>query len=1199
MLLADLTVGDVNYTLLSKADRGAIARTVQRLRELFEKEFTLQATGTFGLHADHRASDRRRALRSLADPKAAIQPWAEPRDALKLTRSQELQRDELAGAIAYLHREGLDGGTAVSRLISEAAFTAINRVLAVRVAEANGMLPQAITRGRTSSGYRDVVHDLFPLLAQVEDEGLWMYIQICGDELAGTTPLLFNRCLPTDAFVPGRTCVDNAIAIVNDPDVAQAWSAPEALGWAYQFFNKKDERERMRRESNAPRDSRELAIRNQFVTPRYIVDWLVQNTLGRRLRQAGYNLRLPLLVGEVGSGSPLELDEVRVLDPAVGSGHFLVGCYDLLEQAWASRSVSAAEAAPHILQCLHGIDVDLRASQVAQVVLVLRARQATLNGKLKPPVIATARPLPSAPEIRQDVFGQLPPNTRELARKLADGLDDEMKDAASLGSLLRVESRLDTAVREALHTGKVDERGITVHRLERDLLDAFEEIASRTDASPADRLFAGDARDAVQFIRLCKKQYDVVLMNPPFGDPVNGTNGYLKSAYGSSAVDLYTAFVTRGLERLNEHGYLGAITSRTGFFLTSLESWRSRHVLPRILALIDLGVGVMHDAMVETAAYVLTARPHHGQAEFHRCLDYLDKSSAVYEGAHETFFCRPEDFVHIPGSPAAYWLSADQLDILTTHPSIEGPNGSVRVGLQTSNDFRFVRLWWEVPTGKIGRMMRWVPFAKGGNYSPYYANLNLVVDWEHNGRGIREGARSRGESESRIIRSESHYFRPGLTWSRRSQKGFSVRPIPAGAIFGEKGPMIFVASDSAEDLDRLMAYLNSSLAAALLEAMVAFGSYEVGAIQRLPFIDPGYEARDLARELTAIRMAAAERLETDHLFVSPWAGRSKQGEKTRKLSHRIDETVSHVVGEKTVARPLSAMYPMRWFETDYEVPGASTPSQELSYLLGAVFGRWDIRIAAGILEPPPMPGPYDPLPPVSRGTLVGKDGLPAYQPPPDYPLNIPHDRLLHDESGHPNDVVAAIEAAIAFLETVPTSPSLVVRREISDLRRHIRSRFFAEHVKVYSASRRYAPIYWYLAVPSREWGLWLYAPALSRELLFAIARAAHDKLRRLQDQVRQLQSGRFSTADRTTLERVDQVERLAGEVERFAQQAEEVAQSGWRPDLNDGLALCAAPLALLFAGEAWRKRVAQYGKDLEDGRYPWATVQRQFFGSGP
>jgi hypothetical protein len=1181
---------------LSKPDRDAIARAVQRLRALFEEEFTRQATGRFGLHTDRRsASDSDSNAPSSEDAEAALRPWVEPVEALSLTPTQVVLRAELVGAIAYLRREGLDGGAAVRRLIREATFTATNQLLAVRVAEAVGVLPEVTAQGRRSSGYRELVRDIFPLLAQDSDEGLWTCIQVCGDELGATVPLLFDRRIPTAAFAPDRTCIDDAIAIINDPAVAVAWGEPEALGWAYQFFNKKDERDQMREESATPRDSRELAVRNQFFTPRYVVDWLVQNTLGRRLRQAGYDLGLPLLVGEVGAGVPLALEDVRILDPAVGSGHFLLGCYDLLEQAWKTQRVSPADAAPVILRSLHGIEIDPRASQVAQAVLVLRARQAAPGADLKPPAIATARPLPAAPDVRREVFGKLSANARDLA----DELNDALEQAATLGSLLKVEQRLDAALRRALHTPKLDEQDITADGLEREFVEAIDEITQRADASPADRLFAADARDAMRFVELCQQRYDVVLMNPPFGEPVPETISYLRSAYDTSAVDLYAAFVHRGIELLNEHGYLGAITSRTGFFLITFEDWRSRFVLPRTVGLIDLGVGVMHDALVQAAAYVLSAQLHHDQATFRRLLDERDKPAAIYDGSGKSFVRRPDDFTRIPGSPAAYWLSPKMLDVFRDSRTLKAEIGvDMRQGLSTTDDFRFVRLWWEVPSEEIGRRRRWAPFAKGGEYSPYYSDLHLVVDWEDNGRRLRNLARSRGESESRTIRSASHYFRPGLTWSRRSQKGFFAATVPREAIFSGNGQMLFAPNDNPEALRGFLAYMNSSLAATLIEAIVPFGQYEVGAIQRLPSISLGTDAGALAEELTRIRMSEGERLETDHVFVSPWAGGSGKTDSAPKVSRLVDEAVSRAVGEKEAVQPQSATYPTRWFKEEYDPPGIPTAHQELSYLLGAALGRWEIRFASGELEPPPIPGPYDPLPAASRAMLVNEHGLPVRQASSGYPLSVPAERLLHDESGHPCDVVTAIESAIEVLERASKPPELALRREVRDLRRRLRGRFFPDHVKDYSASRRYAPIYWYLAVPSREWGLWVYAPALSRETLFAIAGSAQDKLRRLREQARQLRNRHVDTADRAAVERIEQIDSLAGEIEQFAEHAEKVAQNGWRPDLNDGLILCAAPLERLFADDAWRKRVAQYRKGLEMKKYPWATVQREFFGDG-
>jgi hypothetical protein len=144
-------------------------------------------------------------------------------------------------------------------------------------------------------------------------------------------------------------------------------------------------------------------------------------------------------------------------------------------------------------------------------------------------------------------------------------------------------------------------------------------------------------------------------------------------------------------------------------------------------------------------------------------------------------------------------------------------------------------------------------------------------------------------------------------------------------------------------------------------------------------------------------------------------------------------------------------------------------------------------------------------------------------------------------------------------------------------------------------SRRKAPIYWYLAVPSQAWGLWAYAPWLSREQLFAIAGAAQEKLRRLTDQARQMRRDLDSGSGREIRNQLETAENLIREIEVFHNQAESVAQSGWEPDMNDGIILNAAPLEDLFADPKWRKDISTHRKKLEKGEYPWATVQRQYF----
>ena len=243
-------------------------------------------------------------------------------------------RAELVGVVEYLRGEGLGLVEAVERMLREAVFTTVNRLLAVRVAEAIGVLPPSLAEGRASLGFVEAV-EVFPLLRDVDGSGgYWSYLQVCGDELSHAVQRLFDRRHPLSVLEPSSETIDRAVELLSDSDVVGVWGEAEALGWSYQFFNTQEERVAARDKS----DSYSIAVQTQFFTPSYVVDFLVENTLGRRLRESGSELELPLLLGEVDEGAPpLDLNDVSVLDPAVGSGHFLLGAYDLLERSEERR----------------------------------------------------------------------------------------------------------------------------------------------------------------------------------------------------------------------------------------------------------------------------------------------------------------------------------------------------------------------------------------------------------------------------------------------------------------------------------------------------------------------------------------------------------------------------------------------------------------------------------------------------------------------------------------------------------------------------------------------------------------------------------------------------------------------------------------------------------------------------------------------
>ena len=339
----------------------------------------------------------------------------------------------------------------------------------------------------------------------------------------------------------------------------------------------------------------------------------------------------------------------------------------------------------------------------------------------------------------------------------------------------------------------------TMRRLEateHELRDHLQTIADQASSSVIERLLAAEADDAIRLIDVVRQRYDVVLMNPPFGAPVPETKPYLNAAYTwlPSRIDLYAAFVGRGLELCKPDGYLGAITSRAGLFITTFEKWRRSVVLGnRLITLADLGYRVMHQAKVEAAAYVIGPGrpvPEH-RAVFARILKEPDRAAALAEAIAASRAGGPDprifrvattDFDAVPGSPVAYWMSPPVRRLFTDLPRLEGEWAEARQGLATADDFRFVRAFWEVNPNRIARSReetrtggRWCPFAKGGEYSPFWSDVHLLVDWERDGERLRALLGFQGSEHAVLFPA-----RPNMVQSHEERYG---RPCASSRLY--------------------------------------------------------------------------------------------------------------------------------------------------------------------------------------------------------------------------------------------------------------------------------------------------------------------------------------------------------------------------------------------------------------------------------
>lgn len=629
--------------------RGRLQKFVNASRELLSEELTRQLQATYGLdpktgtvadlselkHLDNRERQTAQLLHEILQHYIAATPG-------KNAKEQTLQ--------------------ALDRLVREQAFTVLNRMAALRMMEARDVLMESIAKGYNSRGF-----ELYKMLAGTSQgetgDAYRHYLFSLFDEFSVDLELLFDRHGAQGRLFPRESALLELLEQINHPEIEHLWAEDETIGWIYQYFNSQEERKKMRKESQAPRNSRELAVRNQFFTPRYVVEFLVDNTLGRIWFDATqgntslYDRCQYLLVkpeeleAKRAEPTPRTLRDPRtlkLLDPACGSMHFGLYAFDLFleiyREAWAweqqqgpgSLDVSTQPDAgfkplsqtyadeedylrdvPRLIieHNIYGVDIDPRAAQIATLALWLRAQRAWYEAGVKAPqrpiigqghVIAAIAP-PAEKELRQQFADQLDTQDAELFEKTLQLLHN----LPELGVLLQVEQELPKLIKQ-VYGGRGDglfaaQEQETWQQAEQRLRQALSTFTGQVSSSYQSRLFALDALQGLRLIDLTREVFDVVLMNPPFGALANSTKTQLGKAYPNSRNDLMAIMVERGLEMLRVSGRIGAITSRTCFFLSSFQKWREEVVLgiakPEVMA--DLGHGVMDDAMVEAAAYVL------------------------------------------------------------------------------------------------------------------------------------------------------------------------------------------------------------------------------------------------------------------------------------------------------------------------------------------------------------------------------------------------------------------------------------------------------------------------------------------------------------------------------------------------------------------------------------------------------------------
>jgi len=1214
--------------------RNRLQRFVNDARRVLEEEFTRQLQNDYGMDPNAGTVAELASLRHINDAQR---------------ETARILRDTLAH---YTASGDMNASQGLDRIVREQAFTVLNRLAALRMAESRGLLVESVGNGFQAKG--------FQLYARLSGTGLGetgdayrVYLFSVFDELAQDLPGLFDRYSPQGRMFPREAALLQVLNLINDTDIAPLWGEDETIGWIYQYFNSKEERKEMREASHAPRNSRELAVRNQFFTPRYVVEFLVDNTLGRLWFNAtggitGLRDRCQYLLVKPDE-TPQAATKLRdprtlkLLDPACGSMHFGLYAFDLFaviyREAWGweqqhgpgSLDVSTQpqatlkplsktyddEAAflrdvPRLIieHNIYGVDIDPRAAQIASLALWLRAQRAWhdagVKAKVRPliglgHVVAAIAP-PAELGLRQQFCANLDKRDAELFEKTLQML----KDLPVLGVLLQVERELPHLIRQ-VYVGKgtglfAEQEQADWQLAEARLRTALTEFAQAAKATYQGRLFAQDALLGLRLIDLCSEVFDVVVMNPPFGDVPLGGKEYLFRTYSEYKADLYAMFVARGLELLAPGGYFGAITSRTGFFLTTLKEWRE--LLLRdfpVGRFVDLGLGVLDSAMVEACCFVASRLNDPRDAIFINAVAAEDKGNHILNVVRSGEY-RGVDlstFSSIPDSPFAYWAHDELRKLFSTKKSLLESGFRVRQGLGSSDNFRFLRAWWEVSFEKVGFGKKWCSYAKGGGYMPFWGDQDLLVLWSDDGREIKQFSAHLYGSWSKQITNVQYYGRKGLTYSSRTSSEFSPRIFPVDCAFDTKGSCIFDETGQDDDLRliKLLAIIQSRIFRSLVNMCVATSgdtarSYSEALIEKMPI--PELSSIDESRlqevkRLIRINMGGERYIETTHSFSLPKLKGSQVTDLLKKLDEEViaakalyntaldelDLCVARAYGIEDNIFQSVVETPRHHYSISEELPLSSVAivCEMLSWCVGIVFGRFDWQLATGERAAPSESELFDPLPAKSPGML--QDGVAPFHA---------HEGILVDDQGHPHDLARLTEEVLARVDvTVP-----------DDIRRWLQRDFFAYHLQRYSKSRRKAPIYWSLSTTSGSYTLWVYYTSLTSQTLYtAINDFVEPKIKQVGADLTSLRS-KGSDRTRDDEKQFEAFQAFELELVELRDILLKLAPT-YKPDHDDGVQISAAPLWPLFRHKPWQKVLKDTWAKLEKGDYDWAHLAMNYW----
>ena len=779
------------------------------------------------------------------------------------------QRRALVDVIRAKEKDS-DYAVAYKYIIEEVAYTWFNRLIAVRFMEVNDYLPSHMRALSSESGKTepDIVTNPFDAelnLTSAEEEKIialkrdnkldeafrMLFIKQC-NALNEILPALFEKTSDYTELLLNLSVIDQDGVVYHlvhdipeeDFNVSEGGQV-EIIGWMYQYYNTEPKNDAFAKKGKITKE--EVPAVTQLFTPDWIVRYMVENSLGRLwveghpdadlqgrwkyyLEEAEQELEVQAELAKIREEyAKLKPEDIKLIDPCMGSGHILVYAFDVFMQIYENAGWSAREAAQSIVEHnIYGLDIDDRAAQLSYFAVMMKARQYDRR-------IFTRG-------VRPNVYAIQESNgiNREQLKYFGAELDEMEKNAA----ILQIEGLLDTLI-DAKEYGSI----LNVDEYDWDLLRRWVNGSNMGSQISFDTYgldeTAEKLKELIEIGAVMARKYWICVTNPPYAgaNKLGETlNKFIKIQYPNSKADMSTVFMEKTINMLLHNGFVGMINIPVWMFLPTYERLRENLLFEdTIINLVHPGRGIFGSDFGSTAFVICRTSIKKYRGFYSR----LYKKQGDVENSEEreqaflrkemTYFAQQDLFSTIPGQPIAYSTSNNMLKTFQAKKigEIEYP----KQGLSTADNERFLRLWHEVNLQKLlcdcesnedseKSHAKWFPFNKGGDFRKWYGNFDYVINWEHNGYELRN-------FKNAAIRNSDYYFEPHVTWSKVSISKVAFRYRPTGSVFSDAG---CAANFDEKVLWYALGLLNTKYAQTVFNIINPTVNYTQSTIASLPFI---------------------------------------------------------------------------------------------------------------------------------------------------------------------------------------------------------------------------------------------------------------------------------------------------------------------------------------------------------------------------